>query len=190
MAERKPLSKKVRYEVLKRDSFTCQYCGRMSPDVILEVDHITPVAEGGTDDLINLITSCRDCNRGKGKIPLSDDSALKKQQASLKELAERREQMEMMMQWKSELADMKNEQIEYIVDYIISVTGDGVSSHGRRTLSQLISRFSFSEVLDATEISFDRYYNDDDESWEEAFRKIGGVCYNKRKQGGGENGTV
>ena len=39
MAERKPLSKKIRFEVFKRDAFTCQYCGQMAPDVLLEVDH-------------------------------------------------------------------------------------------------------------------------------------------------------
>lgn len=78
MANRKPLSKKMRFEVFKRDKFTCQYCGRMSPDVILEVYHIKPVAEGGTNDLINLVTSCRDCNRGKGKRKISDNSAVKR----------------------------------------------------------------------------------------------------------------
>ena len=65
---RKPLSKKIRFEVFKRDKFTCQYCGRMSPDVILEVDHIEPVAEGGDNEITNLITSCRDCNRGREKL--------------------------------------------------------------------------------------------------------------------------
>ena len=43
----------------------CQYCGQSAPDVVLEVDHIVPVAEGGDNDIMNLITSCRDCNRGK-----------------------------------------------------------------------------------------------------------------------------
>ena len=69
---RKPLSKKIRFEVFKRDKFTCQYCGRMSPDVILEVDHIEPVAEGGDNEITNLITSCRDCNRGKGNMTMDD----------------------------------------------------------------------------------------------------------------------
>ena len=59
MAERKPIPKKLRFEVFKRDRFTCQYCGRMSPDVILEVDHIKPVAEGGEDEILNLITSTK-----------------------------------------------------------------------------------------------------------------------------------
>ena len=42
-AVRKAISKKLRFEVFKRDSFTCQYCGKSAPDVILHVDHILPV---------------------------------------------------------------------------------------------------------------------------------------------------
>ena len=44
----------------------CQYCGACGRDVELEVDHVIPVSRGGTDDLKNLKTSCRECNRGKG----------------------------------------------------------------------------------------------------------------------------
>ena len=67
MAERKSLGKKLRYEILARDSFTCRYCGAQ-PDasVLLVVDHIQPVAEGGTNDPTNLITACQPCNAGKG----------------------------------------------------------------------------------------------------------------------------
>jgi len=61
------LSNKLRFNVLKRDNFTCQYCGRKPPEVILEVDHIIPISDGGETSLDNLITSCRECNRGKGK---------------------------------------------------------------------------------------------------------------------------
>lgn len=59
------LSKRTRFEIFKRDCFTCQYCGRRPPEVVLEVDHIEPKSKGGSDDQINLITSCADCNRGK-----------------------------------------------------------------------------------------------------------------------------
>ncbi len=65
MTRRKSLSKKTRFEVFKRDSFTCQYCGKKAPDLVLQVDHIKPVASGGSDDLMNLITSCQPCNAGK-----------------------------------------------------------------------------------------------------------------------------
>jgi len=60
------IGKKLRFEIFKRDSFTCQYCGRTPPDVVLHVDHIHPVAKGGDDDPMNLITSCDSCNLGKG----------------------------------------------------------------------------------------------------------------------------
>jgi len=65
------LSVRTRFEVFKRDDFTCQYCGKKSPDVVLEADHIVPVCEGGSDDVINLRTSCWDCNRGKAGVPLA-----------------------------------------------------------------------------------------------------------------------
>lgn len=68
---RKAISKKTRFEVFKRDGFQCQYCGNTPPSVVLEVDHITPVAGGGKNDDHNLITACFDCNRGKGAIDLS-----------------------------------------------------------------------------------------------------------------------
>ena len=65
--ERKPIGKGLRFKIFHRDAFTCQYCGRQPPDVVLELDHIRPVAEGGTNDELNLVSSCEACNRGKGK---------------------------------------------------------------------------------------------------------------------------
>ena len=64
--KRKPISKKIRFEVFKRDMFTCQYCGGTPPKKVLEIDHIKPISDGGNNDLFNLLTSCFDCNRGKG----------------------------------------------------------------------------------------------------------------------------
>lgn len=68
--KRTPLPRNVRFDILKRDCFTCQYCGSQAPSVALQVDHINPVATGGTNDEDNLITSCADCNVGKSAIPL------------------------------------------------------------------------------------------------------------------------
>ena len=59
------VSKRTRYEVLRRDNFTCRYCGGKSPNVELHVDHVTPVALGGSDKPDNLVDACVDCNRGK-----------------------------------------------------------------------------------------------------------------------------
>jgi len=57
---------KLRFAIFKRDNFTCQYCGRKSPNVILEIDHIYPKSKGGEDKIENYITACHDCNLGKG----------------------------------------------------------------------------------------------------------------------------
>lgn len=62
---RKSLSKKIRFDVFKRDDFTCAYCGGKPPGSVLEIDHIEPVSKGGENDIDNLITACFDCNRGK-----------------------------------------------------------------------------------------------------------------------------
>jgi hypothetical protein len=72
MAKRKSLSKKVRFEVFKRDSFKCQYCGSVPPSVVLEIDHIKPVSKGGTNSIDNLLTSCFNCNRGKSDTLITD----------------------------------------------------------------------------------------------------------------------
>lgn len=69
-----PLSKRTRYEVLKRDNHTCRYCGATAPDATLTVDHVTPVALGGTDKPDNLVAACKDCNAGKAST--SPDAAL------------------------------------------------------------------------------------------------------------------
>lgn len=58
------VTKRTRFEVLRRDNFTCRYC--RSAEGALTIDHVTPVALGGTDDPDNLVAACRDCNMGKG----------------------------------------------------------------------------------------------------------------------------
>jgi hypothetical protein len=61
------LGQAKRFEVLKRDNFTCQYCGRNVREhkVVLVIDHVTPRKRGGSDSMDNLITACVDCNAGK-----------------------------------------------------------------------------------------------------------------------------
>jgi hypothetical protein len=53
-----------RFLIMKRDKYRCRICNRSG--VELEVDHIVPVSQGGSDRMDNLQTACRDCNRGKG----------------------------------------------------------------------------------------------------------------------------
>lgn len=62
-----PVPPKLRYQILKRDNFSCQACGaQASAETPLHVDHIVPRKHGGTNDPLNLQTLCATCNLGKG----------------------------------------------------------------------------------------------------------------------------
>ncbi|NKT91768.1 hypothetical protein GS854_01625 [Rhodococcus hoagii] len=63
------VSKRLRYEILRRDNHACRYCGAAAPDVKVVVDHVVPVALGGSDEPSNLVTACWDCNSGKSASP-------------------------------------------------------------------------------------------------------------------------
>jgi CRISPR/Cas system Type II protein with McrA/HNH and RuvC-like nuclease domain len=91
MEQRKTISKKLRFEIFKRDGFQCAYCGQSPPIVVLEVDHIEPKSKGGQDHINNYITACFDCNRGKKNIPL--DKIAPQLQQNLEVLREKEEQL-------------------------------------------------------------------------------------------------
>ena len=63
---RRGVTAKIRFTVLCRDGFRCRYCGATPTEVTLHVDHMKSRADGGSDDLSNLVTACADCNLGKG----------------------------------------------------------------------------------------------------------------------------
>ena len=172
MSDRKSISKKLRFEVFKRDSFTCQYCGKSAPEVILEVDHIKPVSKGGTDEMLNLITSCRDCNRGKTNVELSDDSVVIKQKKQLEELQERRNQIEMMMEWQEELINLDNEQVDIICCKFKAYTGCGVLDSGKIKIKKWLKKYTLEDLLEALDRSVSQY---DDEN--KAFNMIPKIAY-------------
>lgn len=70
------MNEKKRFRILKRDNFTCQYCGRKPPEVKLEIDHILPKSKNGGDDDSNLTTSCRQCNIGKSNLYYDDKNVV------------------------------------------------------------------------------------------------------------------
>ena len=183
MSERKAISKKLRFEVFKRDNFTCQYCGRMAPDVILEVDHINPVKNGGDNNIMNLITSCFDCNRGKGKRTLKENEEIKLQVEQLKELNKKREQLEMLLKWKKQLENFENEQVDKIEEILSQKTGNTFTEHGRQNCVKNIKEFGFDEVYESTIISINQYYDETDEnSAKKVFDYIGKICCTRRRQ--------
>lgn len=70
------ISLQTRFAVMKRDRFTCVYCGAHPPQVQIEVDHFHPASKGGPGDEANLVTACHECNRGKGTMLWDDFTTL------------------------------------------------------------------------------------------------------------------
>lgn len=183
MSKRKSISKKLRFEVFKRDSFTCQYCGKMAPDVVLEVDHINPVASGGDNDILNLVTSCFDCNRGKGKRKLSEKEEVKKQQEQLKELSEKREQLKMMIEWRDELSNFKNELAYEFEERFCDLTNSGLTEYGREKVKKWIDEFGLIEIINCMEISVSQYFDSSDErTTKKTFDYIPRIASVRKKQ--------
>ena len=74
--KRTHIPKGMKHEVFKRDNWTCVECGARKEDgAILHVDHIIPVSKGGTDELSNLQTLCKDCNLNKSDVYQKNNSS-------------------------------------------------------------------------------------------------------------------
>jgi hypothetical protein len=182
------ITKKTRFEVFKRDKFTCQYCGRAAPDVVLQADHIDPKASGGPDDLLNLVTSCFDCNQGKKDRLLSDDSAIAKRKQQLDQLQERREQLEMMMEWHKSLIDLEELTVTELNDLFFRLTGYHLDDTGLDILKRWVKRFGVNEVIEVMKISTSQYLERDTEAGDptpqsvtKAFDYIPKICASRKR---------
>lgn len=182
MASRKPISKKVRFDIFKRDSFTCQYCGATPPKVVLHIDHIHPVAEGGTNDIDNLVTACSCCNLGKSATLLSDIPKTLKDKAA--EVSER----EAQMRGYNEILRLKAERIEdESWEVAAAYEGkDSVDSYNRQNLlsiKRFLEKIPLQEVLNAAEIARSSRINNESRR----FKYFCGVCWSKIR--GEDHGT-
>ena len=64
--QRKRMTRELRKEIMIRDNYTCQQCGKYMPDEVgLHIDHITPVSKGGKTIRSNLQVLCSKCNGRK-----------------------------------------------------------------------------------------------------------------------------
>lgn len=180
--KRKAISDKLRFEVFKRDSFKCKYCGANGESIILHVDHITPVAEGGGNDIMNLITSCSQCNLGKGARTLDDSAVAAKSRKQAEEIQVMAEQLEMMSKWRTELLNHSNNKTTRLVEYWDSLTpGYSLKESAYPDIKKLTNKYEFDQIASAMDKAVAQYlkYKSDgnctSESYNIAFGKIGGI---------------
>lgn len=182
------ISKKLRFEVFKRDSFTCQYCGRKAPDVVLEIEHVQPVSAGGDADILNLLTSCTECNAGKGARLLSDSAVLDRQRAQLEALQARREQIDMMIEWKKSLRSLDAETAERVAAYLLEqIPGFTLNDAGLVRIQKWLARYDIDEITTAIDISFRQYMQfagdkPTEESVCKAFNLVEAIARNRRRE--------
>jgi hypothetical protein len=182
---RKKTPNSLRFEVFKRDKFTCQYCGRKAPEVILQADHLQPVSKGGGDDILNLITCCVECNSGKSNKTLSESILLDKTRAQLEELEERRQQLEMMVRWKESLAGANDRLVNAVSKQLGDASGFVMNNEDITKIRRLVREFGYDEVSEAVSIAADQYFRRENgkvtqSSLDVAIGKLGGICKRRR----------
>lgn len=165
--KRKAVSKRLRFEVFKRDEFTCRYCGRKPPAVILNVDHIVPVVEGGGDEISNLATSCFDCNSGKSGVPLGQ---LPQPVADLRaQMVEREEQERAYIEFVRARRHRQDELIEEIGGILF---GEGYTfwPAGASTCRYFLERLPYDDIIYAAERACGAH---------SPLKYFCGICWNK-----------
>jgi hypothetical protein len=170
------ISKKIRFEVFKRDGFQCRYCGKQPPEVILEIDHIIPRIKNGGDENENLITACFDCNRGKGKegltvLPQGCDNRSEK-------IKEQEEQIKALYREQAKQRRRIEKDIDLVSDKF-ALLEEGkryLNERGRLSVKQLLRNFTRTEIEEALEIAYQYPHVKD------RFSYACGILWTKRKE--------
>ena len=171
------ISKKLRFEVFKRDGFQCQYCGKAPPKAILEVDHIIPKKRKGRDEIDNLITACFDCNRGKGArdLRVSPDSIKEK----LENIKERELQLKELYKHQKAIRKRIENDIDYLDQKWFGLEGKEnycFTELYRKKVRHLLRIFNKYEIEEAMEIAWIKPYLKD------RFAYMCGILWTKKRK--------
>jgi len=170
------ITKKIRFEVFKRDYFKCQYCGKTPPDVTLEVDHIKPKSKKVTDDINNLVTACFDCNRGKKHIELNklpntiilNSEILKEKESQYLEYQKLLTKINKRID--SDILRVENIYNEMFLKYCFT------ESFKRVSVKNFVSKLGLNDVMDSMSLACSKINDPSD-----ALKYFCGICWNKIK---------
>jgi hypothetical protein len=146
------VSKKKRFEVFKRDKFTCQYCGNQPPNCVLELEHIEPRSKGGSDEYSNLTTACFDCNRGKSDRPLDENECDNVSMMQVETIA----QLTAMNRMLQESVEARNEITEDVIKYLVTSwdwDSDMVSGKNESSVRLFMGKLNYAKVCEAIDIA-------------------------------------
>lgn len=165
--------------ILERDEFTCTECGRQVPKVLLFIDRIlSPESEEALGDVPEedkYTCLCEECYK-QAHSHLQIKAAAR--------TAERRKQLEMMVEWRRENKSLASDTNAYLIDYINGkIEPYSLTKQGAQNVRKAIRKSNFTTALDAIDETFDHYitYENGEDinkaSVDEFLSKIGGYLY-------------
>lgn len=173
-SKRSAISKMKRFEVFKRDLFSCQYCGATPPSVVLECDHIVPVASGGGNDIDNLVTACAPCNRGKAARSLNSIPQ------SLAEKSAMIQEAELQLAGYTAIMRAKKERVESeiweVVEALLGKRECATSQY--KSIKIFVERLGVFETVEAAEIARQNIPH----AGSYQFKYFCAICWNKIKE--------
>lgn len=169
------IGKRARFEIFKRDNFTCQYCGAQPPAVILHIDHILAVANGGGNETENLTTACQGCNLGKSAVPLSIKP--KSLEAAAEDAMEAAAQIKEHAKLVREAREAVEDVCWEIAEVIQEGSSDGWSRDRFNGVKGFVKRLGYAKTLEAAYIAADQC-----EEGPRRFRYFCGICWNRVRE--------
>ena len=150
-------SRSLKFDVFKRDEFTCQRCGAQAPSVTL-VAHMFGDDPSSANSFVTMCTTCADTKLPNEKVAHA-------------------EQMDMLDEWQTQLTKDMLDASAIVSKIMLMMTGRKLNERGKSGMARLIRKFGLSTVCDAMRTAFSQYPIDTDEDIDFAYGKIGGICY-------------
>jgi hypothetical protein len=163
------IEKSLKYKIFRRDNFTCQYCGKQTPKVVLNVDSLIPITSVSTNNETELITVCQDCCNERQAIPVN----------------ERQEQIEAYEKFLLERQKEQSIVIEELGEYwsLLCDNQYELNEHGLESLKKFLVHLVPFEIRESMDIAADKIPN---ENIGERFKYFCGICHNKIREKSGD----
>jgi len=145
--------------------------------ITLEVDHLIPLSKGGDNAMVNLVSSCMDCNRGKSNVLLT--ALPEVQVANLEQQREQLAQLKAMAKLARDHRALIEDMFQEISAFWIDKEGEDpaklqVSGQLASAIRRFLKVLPASAVMEASEITWDRLPHA--ERWNQT-KYFCGVCY-------------
>ena len=181
-----PVFKRIKFEVFEKDSYRCQYCGNVAPNITLKLHRIQEVQNNDNWlDPAYLSTSCVSCeDKRQGKSAGRNASAF----IMLDELEERLEQLKMLISWRKGMVKIRRSQLIGIIDFWQDlVPGIYLNDDQKRVLLSLMNKYSSDEIRSSMRaVAKEKLQRQTDETLTKdahdvAFEKIPETCIRNSK---------